>query len=151
MLVNQDTLNRDSILQNAYYPPEFLYTSNLSVEGDLWALGMLILETTILDTLEQFYDRGNNNISVNGIQKKIDDIDHSFTDEFIVAIKLLLSSDKALRKEGVKVMQDGMIPEGYFNQLRPKRTNNIERFYDSESPKKRNLGENRNSMTMTAA
>ena len=100
--------------------------------------------------MEEFYDRNNGVLSIEGIQNRIEDIDQLYSDEYVVAIKLLLSSDKTVRKEGAKMMVDRVIPEGYFDQLRPKRIKNPERFYDSESPKKGSYAENRNSMTMTA-
>mgnify|MGYP006898467989 CR=1 FL=1 len=49
---------------------------------------------------------------MNEIQKKIENIPDIFSDEYVVAVKLLLSSDKTLRKEGVKTFVNGIIPEG---------------------------------------
>lgn len=38
-------------MAHSYFPPEYQYTNNLSIEGDLWSLGMVILEATILECL----------------------------------------------------------------------------------------------------
>lgn len=76
----EEDRKQSSVITHAYFPPEYQYNGSLTVEGDLWGLGMVILEATILECLEKYYDRAKGRVTVHEIQKKIENIPDAFSD-----------------------------------------------------------------------
>lgn len=84
---------------------------------------MVILESAALASSEQFYRRAIGTIDLSNLEMKIREIEQVFSDEFVVGLRLMLSTNRTVRSKGLSVMLDKLIPEGpEYELLRPVRS-----------------------------